>query len=158
MLSAGWVDSGDQDGPVLLLGGTDDTTTPVESFLGVWDAVQDNGIGGVLAVIEEGTHNSEAGGGDDAGKTLSTEAASLLERRPGVGGTSRVGEHEAVGSPTRKRERLRAAHPSEDRGSVVRGGLQCHVLHGHDRSVEGDAFPSHEAPHHREDFVERGQW
>ena len=75
----GWVDSGDQDGPVLLLGGTDDTTTPVESFLDVWDAVQDNGIGGVLAVIEEGTHNSEAWGVDDAGNTLSTETASLLD-------------------------------------------------------------------------------
>ena len=34
--------------PMLLLGGTDDTTTPVDSFLAVWDAIQVNGIGGIL--------------------------------------------------------------------------------------------------------------
>ncbi len=55
-----WVDPGNQDGPMMLIGGTDDTTTPVSSFLAVWDAIQANGIGGLLAVLEGGTHNDDA--------------------------------------------------------------------------------------------------
>ena len=74
-----WVDSGDQDGPVLLLGGTDDIATPLDSFIDVWFAVQDNGIGGVPAVLEGGTHNSEAWGVDEEGETLDTDGASLLD-------------------------------------------------------------------------------
>ncbi len=34
-----WVDPGNQDGPMMLLGGTEDTTTPVSSFIAVWDAI-----------------------------------------------------------------------------------------------------------------------
>ncbi len=74
-----WVDPGNQDGPMMLLGGTDDLATPVDSFIDVWLAVQDNGIGGVLAVLEGGTHNSEAWGPEEDGETLDTEAASLFD-------------------------------------------------------------------------------
>jgi len=74
-----WVNSGDQDGPVLLLGGTDDTTTPVASFIDVWFDIQDNGVGGVLAVLDGGTHNSEAWGVDEDGDTLDTASASLFD-------------------------------------------------------------------------------
>lgn len=54
----------DQDGPMLLLGGTDDSTTPVSSFYEVFQAIQQD-KGGVLAVLEGGTHNSEAWAPDD---------------------------------------------------------------------------------------------
>jgi dienelactone hydrolase len=71
-----WVRSGNQDGPVMLLGGSDDTTTPVSSFLKVWKAIQDNDQGGLLAVLDGGTHNSEAWGVDADGNTLDSEGAS----------------------------------------------------------------------------------
>ncbi len=58
----GWVRPGNQDGPMMLIGGTDDTTTPTSSFLAVWDAIQSNGQGGLLAELDGGTHNSEAWG------------------------------------------------------------------------------------------------
>ena len=75
----GWVHPGSQDGPVMLLGGTDDTTTPTSSFEAVWDDVQLNGIGGLLAEIDGGTHNSEAWGVDAEGNTLPTEEAAELD-------------------------------------------------------------------------------
>lgn len=53
-----------QDGPMLLLGGTDDGTTPTSSFQEVFDAVKDN-KGGILADLDGGTHNSEAWAPDD---------------------------------------------------------------------------------------------
>ncbi len=53
----------------MLLRGTHDTTTPVSSFIAVWDAIQGN-KGGLLAVLEGGTHNSEAWGVDENGNTL----------------------------------------------------------------------------------------
>ncbi len=56
----GWVDPGNQDGPMMLIGGTDDTTTPVSSFIKVWEAVRENDQGGLLAVLEGGTHNDDA--------------------------------------------------------------------------------------------------
>ncbi len=56
----GWVDPGNQDGPMMLIGGTDDTTTPVSSFIAVWETVRDNDQGGLLAVLEGGTHNDDA--------------------------------------------------------------------------------------------------
>jgi hypothetical protein len=61
----GWVNPGNQDGPMLLLGGANDTTTPTDSFLEVWQAIQSNDQGGLLAELDEfhaGTHNSEAWG------------------------------------------------------------------------------------------------
>lgn len=75
-----WVDPGNQDGPMMLLGGTDDATTPVSglvwSFEAVWDAIQDNGQGGLLAVVDGGTHNDQAWGPADEEGTLSTADAS----------------------------------------------------------------------------------
>jgi len=64
-----WVNSGNQDGPLMLIGGTHDTTTPVSSFLSVWQDVQEN-KGGLLAVLDDGTHNSDAWGVDENGNTL----------------------------------------------------------------------------------------
>jgi dienelactone hydrolase len=57
-----WIDAGKQDGPVMLLGGTADIITPVSSFLAVWEAIQDNGQGGLLAVLEGGDHSTDAWG------------------------------------------------------------------------------------------------
>ena len=74
-----WVNPGNQDGPVMLLGGTADTTTPTESFEAVWDEVQLNGEGGLLAEIDGGSHNSEAWGVDAEGNTLPTEEAADLD-------------------------------------------------------------------------------
>ncbi len=56
----GWVNPGNQDGPMMLIGGTDDTTTPVSSFEAVWLAIQANDQGGLLAVLDGGTHNDDA--------------------------------------------------------------------------------------------------
>ena len=58
----GWVNPGNQGGPLMLLGGTKDTTTPTNSFEEVWIAIQSNGQGGLLAELNGGTHNSEAWG------------------------------------------------------------------------------------------------
>jgi len=59
----GWVNPEDQGGPVMLLGGTADTTTPTSSFQEVFDAIDDeDDKGGLLAELEGGTHNSEAWG------------------------------------------------------------------------------------------------
>ena len=57
-----WIDAGKQGGPMMLLGGTADVVTPVSSFEAVWDAIQTNGQGGLLAVLEGGDHSSDAWG------------------------------------------------------------------------------------------------
>lgn len=64
-----WIDAGKQDGPVMLLGGTADINTPVSSFEAVWDAIQANGQGGLLAVLEGGDHNEDAWGPDGEDET-----------------------------------------------------------------------------------------
>jgi len=56
----GWVRPGNQDGPMMLIGGTEDTTTPTSSFLAVWEAIQSNGQGGLLAELQGCAHNDEA--------------------------------------------------------------------------------------------------
>jgi hypothetical protein len=61
----GWVNSGSQDGPLMLIGGTHDTATPVSSFIKVWEAIQTNDQGGLLAVLQGGTHNDDAWGPSD---------------------------------------------------------------------------------------------
>lgn len=52
----------DIDGPVLFLGGGQDTTTPTDSFFDAWVEVRDDGPGGLLAEYGPGDHNSEAFG------------------------------------------------------------------------------------------------
>jgi hypothetical protein len=49
----------------MLIGGTDDTSTPLSSFEKVWAAIQTNDQGGLLAVLQGGTHNDDAWGPDD---------------------------------------------------------------------------------------------
>jgi dienelactone hydrolase len=61
----GWVNPGNQDGPMMLIGGTDDIATPVSSFEKVWQAIQKNDQGGLLAVLQGGTHNDDAWGPND---------------------------------------------------------------------------------------------
>jgi len=71
-----WVNPEIQDGPVMLLGGTADTTTPTSSFQEVFDAILYEGDkGGLLAVLEGGSHNSEAWGVYENGETMSWEDA-----------------------------------------------------------------------------------
>ena len=55
-----WVNPGDQNGPMFILGGTDDLLTPVSSFASVWTGVQANGVGGMQAILTGGTHNEDA--------------------------------------------------------------------------------------------------
>jgi len=52
-----WVDAGSQDGPMMIIGGSNDLVTPVPSFLAVWEAIQVNDQGGLLAVLQGGTHD-----------------------------------------------------------------------------------------------------
>ena len=59
-----WNKAADQDGPMMILGGTNDTVTPVSSFLAVWEAIQTNGQGGLLAVLDGGGHSDDAYGPD----------------------------------------------------------------------------------------------
>jgi hypothetical protein len=62
----GWAHPENQDGPVLLLGGYDDGTCPPDSYDAVWQAVKENGQGGINAVLEDGTHNDDAWAPEDA--------------------------------------------------------------------------------------------
>jgi hypothetical protein len=55
-----WAGAGNQDGPMFIIGGTNDTTTPTSTFLAVWEAILTNGHGGILAELIEGTHNDDA--------------------------------------------------------------------------------------------------
>ena len=75
-----WVDPGNQDGPMLILGGQLDSTTPPESYDAIWEAVADNGIGGINAVLLGCTHNSDAWGVDSypGGATLDNDEASKI--------------------------------------------------------------------------------
>ena len=73
-----WVDSGRQDGQVLFLGGSDDTTTPPASFVSAWEQIE-VANGGVFAVLESGTHNSDAWGTYDNGATMSCEDAARVD-------------------------------------------------------------------------------
>jgi dienelactone hydrolase len=76
-----WVDPGFQDGPMLILGGANDTTTPPDSYEKVWEAVSVNGIGGINATLLSGTHNSEAWGVSPYpdGETMSNEEARTVD-------------------------------------------------------------------------------
>jgi dienelactone hydrolase len=63
-----WVNPENQDGPMLLLGGCLDTTTPLDSYAAVWEAVKENDHGGINAALVDGTHNDDPWGpdGEDA--------------------------------------------------------------------------------------------
>jgi len=65
----GWVRPGNQDGPMFIIGGTEDTTTPTSSFLAVWEAILTNDVGGIFAELIGGTHNDDAWGPDDGDPT-----------------------------------------------------------------------------------------
>lgn len=83
-----WVNSADQDGPVLILGGRADTTTPPDSYQAAWDDISAQGDpGGINAVLKAGTHNSEAWNGDGSSGTVSCEQA----------GTTNFGAFQDVG-------------------------------------------------------------
>jgi dienelactone hydrolase len=73
-----WVDTGNQDGPMLLLGGDADTTTPVGSFISVWDEVQYSQPDSILAVRLGGTHNNDAWGVYEDGSTMTCEDAASV--------------------------------------------------------------------------------
>lgn len=74
-----WPRLGDLIAPVFLPGGGADTTTPVSSYIEVWEDVKAGDEGGIFAVLPDGTHNSEAWGVDEAGNTLPTEEAALFD-------------------------------------------------------------------------------
>ncbi len=54
-----WVNPGSQDGPMMLLGGDLDGTSPPDSYDAVWQAVKTNGQS-INAVLADGTHNDDA--------------------------------------------------------------------------------------------------
>jgi len=53
----GWVDPGNQDGPVMILTGSEDTTTPYSWTYPVFEGVQTNDQGGLYAVLKGAGHN-----------------------------------------------------------------------------------------------------
>lgn len=48
------------DGPVLIVGGLNDTTTPPGSYLKAWQKIEANGNGGINATELDGDHNNNA--------------------------------------------------------------------------------------------------
>ena len=59
-----WIDAGNQDGPVMAIGGTDDNVVPLSYFENAWTAIQANDQGGLLAVLQGGDHSTDAWGPD----------------------------------------------------------------------------------------------
>ncbi len=53
----GWVDAGSQDGPVLVITGSEDTVTPLSWTYPVFEAVQTNDQGGLFTVLQGAGHN-----------------------------------------------------------------------------------------------------
>lgn len=57
-----WIDAGNQDGPVMAIGGTADDVVPLSYFDNAWEAIQANDQGGLLAVLQGGDHSTDAWG------------------------------------------------------------------------------------------------
>jgi hypothetical protein len=53
----GWVDPGNQDGPVMVITGSDDLATPYSWTYPVFEGVKNNDQGGLYAVLQGGEHN-----------------------------------------------------------------------------------------------------
>lgn len=53
----GWVDPGNQDGPVMVVTGSEDTATPYSWTYPVFEGVQTNDQGGLYAVLQGAGHN-----------------------------------------------------------------------------------------------------
>ena len=62
-----------------LLGGDEDTTTPVGSFISVWDEVQYSQPVSILAIRRGGTHNDDAWGVYEDGSTMTCEDAAFVD-------------------------------------------------------------------------------
>lgn len=59
--AANWNNADSQDGPVMIIGGSDDTVVPVETYaVPAWNKILDGGMGGVFTVLDGGDHNSDA--------------------------------------------------------------------------------------------------
>ena len=59
--AANWNGSDSQDGPVMIIGGSNDTVVPVETYaVPAWNKILDGGMGGVFTVLDGGDHNSDA--------------------------------------------------------------------------------------------------
>jgi dienelactone hydrolase len=52
-----WVDAANQDGPVMILTGSEDTVTPLSWTYPVFEAVQTNDQGGLFAVLQGAGHS-----------------------------------------------------------------------------------------------------
>jgi len=56
-----WNGASSQDGPVMVIGGTADTITPVSTYTQpAWDAIKAGDKGGLMTVLQGGDHNSDA--------------------------------------------------------------------------------------------------
>ena len=53
-----WVSAGDQDGPIMVLTGANDTVTPFSWTYPVFEAQQENGNDGIYAVHQSGRHST----------------------------------------------------------------------------------------------------
>lgn len=59
--AANWNGTDSQDGPVMVIGGSNDTVTPVASYAQpAWDKVSTSGYGGVFTILDGGDHNTDA--------------------------------------------------------------------------------------------------
>ena len=74
-----WPSLGDLTAPLFLLGGGADTTTPVSSYIEVWEDVKLGDQGGVFGLLPDGTHNGDAWGTDEEGNTLDAAGAALFD-------------------------------------------------------------------------------
>ena len=56
-----WNGASSQDGPVMVIGGTDDATTPISTYTQTaWDAIKTGDKGVLIEVLQGGDHNSDS--------------------------------------------------------------------------------------------------